>query len=290
MGISTNHATFDGLSFKMFLENFAAIAADKPLAIIPCNDRHLLAARSPPRVTFDHPEMFKLNIPSGEESNNAPIFDTTQEDLDFKIFRLNSDDIANLKAKAKAAGDNQNSRHVTGFNVVSALIWRCKALSYDQENGNYLERESRMLYAVDIRSRLNPPLPSSYVGNAVLSAYATAKCEDLKEEPFSRLVEMVSSGAKRMSDEYARSAIDWGEINKGFPHGEFLVSSWWKLGFSKVEYPWGKAKYSCPVVYHRKDIILLFPDIDNDNRVNVLVSLPSKEMIKFESLFHEFLA
>lgn len=290
IGISTNHATFDGLSFKVFLDNLAALAADKPLAIIPCNDRRLLAARSPPRVTFDHPEMLKLKMPFGKESNNAPIFDITQEDLDFKIFRLTPDDIANLKEKAKATVDNENSRYITGFNVVSALIWRCKALSYDHAKGKTPERESRMLYAVDIRPRLNPPLPASYVGNAVLSAYANAKCEELKEKPFSRLVEMVSEGAKRISDEYARSAIDWGETYKGFPHGEFLVSSWWKLGFSKVEYPWGKPKYSCPVVYHKKDIILLFPNIDNDNGVNVLVSLPSKEMVEFESLFNKFLA
>lgn len=286
MGLSTNHATFDGLSFKIFLQNLAALAADKPLTVIPSNDRHALAARSPPRVTHDHPEMIKLIIPPGQESNNAPIFDATPEDLDFKIFRLTSSDISDLKTKAAS----ENGKHVTGFNVVTALIWRCKALSYNASDENeQLDRESRMLYAVDIRSRLNPPLPVSYTGNAVLSAYATARCEELKTEAFWKVVERVAEGAKRMSDEYARSAIDWGEINRGYPHGEFLVSSWWRLGFSKVEYPWGKPRYSCPVVYHKKDIILFFPDIDDENGINVLVSLPSKEMLKFETLFYEFL-
>lgn len=151
-----------------------------------------------------------------------------------------------------------------------------------------------MLFAVDIRRRLNPPLPDSYSGNAVLTGYATAKCAELEEGPFWKTVQMVYEGAARMTDEYARSAIDWGELYKGFPHGEFLVSSWWRLGFEGVQFPWGKPKYSCPVVYHRKDIILLFPDIDNgenSNRgVNVLVALPPKEMEKFKSLFHKFLA
>lgn len=105
---------------------------------------------------------------------------------------------------------------------------------------------------------------------------------------------MVSDGAKRMTDEYARSVIDWGELYKGFPQGEVLVSSWWRLGFAEVEYPWGKPRYSCPVVYHRKDIILLFPDIDNEEEggggVNVLVALPPKEMDKFQTLFHKVLA
>lgn len=123
--------------------------------------------------------------------------------------------------------------------------------------------------------------------------YATMKCKELEDGPFSRVVEMVAEAAARMTDEYARSAIDWGELYKGFPNGEFLVSSWWRLGFAEVEYPWGKPKYSCPLVNHRKDIILLFPDINGSGKssgVNVLVALPKKEMEKFQTLFQEFMA
>ncbi|XP_041018660.1 omega-hydroxypalmitate O-feruloyl transferase [Juglans microcarpa x Juglans regia] len=293
MGISTNHATFDGLSFKHFLDNLASLAADKPcLAVIPCNDRQLLAARSPPQVPFSHPELLK--IPHGQESNLS-VFEATQEDLAFNIFRLTSGDIANLKEQAKAtsgAAINANTR-ITGFNVVAAHVWRCKALSCGADNN--MERLSTILYAVDIRPRLKPPLPSSYAGNAVLTSYATAPCKELAEGTLAKLVEMVSEGARRMTDEYARSAIDWGELYKGFPHGEFLVSSWWRLGFAEVEYPWGRPRYSCPIVYHRKDIILLFPDIneggdERDSGVNVLVALPAEEMKKFQSLFLKLLA
>lgn len=288
MGVSTNHALFDGFSFKMFLQNLASQAFDdKPLAVIPCNDRHLLAARSPPRVTFPHPELLKLKIPIGEETL-PPVFGGQKEDLNFKIFRLSSDDVDYLKEKAK---EGTTKAKVSSFNVVTTHIWRCKALSCDAENN--MERPSTVLYAVDVRRRMNPPLPASYTGNAVLTAYATAKCKELEEGPFWKLVEMVSEGANRMTDEYARSAIDWGEVYKGFPNGEFLISSWWKLGFGEMEYPWGKSIYSCPVVYHRKDIILLFPDMENglnNNAVNVLVALPAKEMERFQSLFHELLA
>ncbi|CAL5321902.1 unnamed protein product [Camellia sinensis] len=298
MGTSTNHSTFDGISFKIFLENLASQAADKPLAIPPCHDRHLLAARSPPRVTFPHPELVKVKIPIGQEKEDhqsPPVFVCSQEDLDFEIFWLSSGDVASLKEKARKDNSASDRGHhskakITSFNVVTAHIWRCKALSCDT---NDLDRLSTVLYAVDIRSRLSPPLPQSFAGNAVLTAYATAQCRELEEGPFSRLVEMVSEGAARITDEYARSAIDWGELYKGFPHGEFLVSSWWRLGFAQVEYPWGKPRYSCPVVYHRKDIILLFPGIHdgiNNDGVNVLVALPAKEMENFKTLFHKFLA
>lgn len=286
IGVATNHATFDGLSFKTFLENIASLADDKPLATVPCNDRHLLAARSPPQIQFDHPELLK--IPAGVDLPNPTVFDSPEGQLDFKIFNLTSNDIAHLKKKAKDGWDSPNAK-ITGFNVVTAHVWRCKALSAGLEYDP--ERVSTVLYAVDIRSRLN--LPSSLAGNAVLSAYASARCKEIEEAPLVKLVELVTEGAKRMTAEYAQSVIDWGQVNKGFPNGEFLISSWWRLGFADVAYPWGKPRYSCPVVFHRKDIILLFPDIvgaSNDNEVNVLVALPSKEMEKFEALFHKLLA
>ncbi|CAB4285722.1 unnamed protein product [Prunus armeniaca] len=317
MGISNNHTTVDGLSFRLFLDNLAAVAANKPLVAIPYNDRHILAARSPPHVPFLHPELQELKNMSTLDDLNPTVFEATQEELDFNIFRLTATDVARLKDKAKSTTASSS------FNVVTAFIWRCKALSSssssdDDEDVNYKRaassssssRESRILYAVDIRPRLKPPLPKAYTGNAVLTAYASAKCRELEEVPFSRMVEMVSEGATRMTDEYARSVIDWGELHKGFPHGEVLVSSWWRLGFADVEYPWGKPRYSCPVVYHRKDIILLFPEQQDMHEyssstsptntttmagragsagVNILVALPHKEMQKFQALFHKFL-
>lgn len=286
IGIQTNHATFDGLSFKMFLDNLSALAADNPLLLEPCNDRELLAARSPPTVTFPHLELLNLDsLPGSGADSSAPVFENTAEDLDFKIFRLTSDDIASLKRRAEDGGGVQRA---SGFNTVTAHIWRCKALSAGDDD----ERMSTLLYAVNIRPRLSPPLPQSYSGNAVLTAYATAPCKDLRAGPLSKLVEMVRQGSTRMTDEYARSAIDWGQLHRGFPNGEFLVSSWWRLGFADVDYPWGRPRYSCPLVYHRKDIILLFPDIDpvpSSDSVNVLVALPAGEMAKFQTLFHEFL-
>ncbi|KAL6143008.1 hypothetical protein ACLB2K_061283 [Fragaria x ananassa] len=304
-GISTNHVIFDGQRFRLFLDNLAALAGDKPLAIIPYSDREILAARSPPRIAFPHPELQELKMCTqlgrDDDHLSSTVFEVTQEELDFKIFRLSCVDLIKLKEKAKPTSSSSStdggtqsissSSGVTSFNVVTALIWRCKALSacddqYGDDDG--MDRESRILYAVDVRPRLTPPLPRSYTGNAVLTAYASAQCRELEQAPFSRTVEMVHEGAERMTNEYVRSVIDWGELHKGFPHGDVLVSSWWKLRFAEVEYPWGKPRYSCPVAYHRKDVILLFPDEQIDagcggrnGGVNILVVLPYDIMQKF---------
>ncbi|KAI3471431.1 hypothetical protein Pfo_030795 [Paulownia fortunei] len=279
IGMSVNHILLDGLSAKTFTENLASQAfEDKPLAVIPCFDRRLLAARSPPLVAFPHPEFFKPDL----LISGPPVFDCKKEELEFKAFKLSPSDINFLKDKAKTE-TNATTTKISSFNVVAALIWRCKALSCDGEYNK--DRVSTLLNVVDLRSRLNPPLPASYCGNAVLVAYASAKCEDLEKWPFSELVKMVSEGPTRVSDEYAKSVIDWLEVNKGLPCGEYMVSSWLRLGFEEVVYPWGKPLHSGPVVNHRKDICWIFPTIDG---VNALVSLPAKEMERFGSQFQKF--
>ncbi|KAL0341393.1 UNVERIFIED_CONTAM: Acyl transferase 10 [Sesamum radiatum] len=191
IGMSTNHVLFDGGAARIFMENLASQAfEDKPLAIMPCHNRRLLAARSPPHVEFPHPEFFQPNLPAGL---GPPAFDCKREELDYTTFRLTSKAINYLKDKAK--GNGTTTTKITSFNVVSALIWRCKALSKDGEYNNK-DRVSTLLNVVDLKSRLNPALPDSYCGNAVLVAYSSARCEDVEKWGFPKLVEMVGEGQR----------------------------------------------------------------------------------------------
>ncbi|XP_047978014.1 fatty alcohol:caffeoyl-CoA acyltransferase-like [Salvia hispanica] len=281
IGICTNHILLDGLGAKSFIENLASQAFDdKPLAHIPCNDRRLLAARSPPQISFPHPEFLDLRLPVGEHSS-PPVFDCTREPLDFKIFKLTLPDIENLKQMAKTAANAK----ITTFGVAAALIWRCKALSGG--GGDWGERVSTLLNVIDIRPRRNPQLPPGYSGNGVLPIGVSAAVEELEKGPFSGVVEVVAKGAEAMTDEYIKSAFDWMEGHRGLPHGDYMVSSWLGLGFERVEYPWGKPVYCCPVVNHRKDICWIFRDAV-DGGVGAMVALPPQEMEKFDGVFQDF--
>lgn len=285
IGMCMNHILLDGLGAKTFIENLASqtFDVDKPLANIPCNDRRLLAARSPPQVVFPHPEFLDLHLPVGEGSS-PPVFDCTREELDFKIFKLSPAYIAKLKEKASNATPNAR---ISSFGVVAALIWRCKAFSSGIVEKNK-DRVSTLLNVIDIRPRRNPQLPSSYGGNGVLPIGVSIAFEELENGPFSNLVELISKGAEVMTDEYVKSAFDWLELHRGLPHGDYMVSSWLRLGFDKIEYPWGKPVYSCPVVNHRKDICWVFPDAI-EGGAGAMVALPPQEMERFDGLFKEFI-
>ncbi|PKA54766.1 Omega-hydroxypalmitate O-feruloyl transferase [Apostasia shenzhenica] len=279
LGISNNHATFDGISFSSFLRNLAAVAAGEPLAVHPFSNRRLLSARSPPLVSFPHPELVDA------ASASPTMLEPSSSDLHLRLFHLSAADIASLKLRALPL-----SSKPTSFNTVVAHLWRCKALAGAGGVAGG-ERVSTVLYAVDIRRRLRPPLPAEFTGNAVLSGYGMATVRELEEGPFGRVVEAVATGAARMDDEYVRSVIDWGSVHRGFPSGDVFVSSWWRLGFAGVKFPWGSPAYSCPVAHPRRDIVLLLPTVaGEDEGVNALVVLPPGDMESFAVLFKKFLA
>ncbi|XP_047960578.1 rosmarinate synthase-like [Salvia hispanica] len=276
IGLCVNHILLDGMSAKGFNQNLASQAFDdEPLAVVPCFDRRLMTARSPPRPAFDHPEFFKPDL---APLSGPPVFDCKREKLEYRVFQLSPSHIKLLKEMA------ESETRISSLSVVAALVWKCKALS-KQEGGK--ERVSTLLNVIDLRPRLQPPLPPNYCGNALLVAYASATCEDIERVEFKELVKMVAEGPARVTDDYARSAIDWLEINKGLPCGEYMVSSWLRLGFEEVVFPWGKALHSGPVVSHRKDICWVFP---TDDGINALVSLPLPEMGRFEACFRNFFA
>lgn len=287
MGMSSNHTTLDGLSVKAFFDNLAALAAGKPLAVVPFTDRRLLVARSPPLVSFPHPEL----VPLDHLAAAANFLDTaTAKLLEFKLFPLTAADINRLKAEAATPS-------ATSFNAVTAHVWRCKVLAAGNHasdkhiNNNDDDNPTTILYAVDIRPRLTPPLPAAYAGNAIITGYGTATRKELAEAPLGRLVEAVREGSKRVNDEYTRSVIDWGELHKGVPRGDVLLSSWWKLGLNEVDFPWGRAAYVCPVMPPTDDIVLFLPGAgDNQGGVNVVVGLPKEDLGTFEDVFNKYLA
>ncbi|KAK1272317.1 Benzyl alcohol O-benzoyltransferase [Acorus gramineus] len=276
MGISNNHATFDGATFKTFLDNLASLSTTGgALSTHPCNDRRLLSARSPPQVTSPHPELTNNNM----DSIFDPSIDTA---IETKLFHLTPSDITLLKQKAK-------SPHVTSFNAVTAHVWRCHAAA-----ATTAKTSTTLLYMIDLRLR-HPALPKSYAGCGVWGAHAAATPEELVEGQFYRVAEMVREGTERVTEEYVRSVVDELEIGKGeaLMSGDLLVTSWWRLGLEMVEYPWGSPLYCCPIVDRRRGVAVFLPDVRGSDGggggVNILIALSRDEVERFEKMFYEFL-
>ncbi|KAI3873341.1 hypothetical protein MKX03_003210 [Papaver bracteatum] len=295
-----NHTAFDGIGCMVFMEHLASMSADSPecpdLPYPPINTRHLLDARTPPCVTQKHIELIDLG--STLHASTPSIFISKTDNLQRKNLLLTAEDIVNLKKKAMESpcisdtnGDEFNSGVITSFNVVAAHTWRCMALlKFNKENS---EKPSTFLFPVNIRARLRPRLPPSYIGNALVNGYGMATYKEIVEKPYAYLVRKIAEGAKRVKDEYIRSLIDWRELYNGYVHGDVMLTSWWKIPFTDLKFPWGKPLNICPIAHQWGNLVILMPDNNREvenKGVNILVSLPQEDMEKFQNLFYKLLS
>ncbi|XP_026391261.1 shikimate O-hydroxycinnamoyltransferase-like [Papaver somniferum] len=291
-----NHTTLDGYGCMIFLEHLASMTADSPdLPYPPVNNRHLLDARTPPHVTEKHVEFIDLGRIA--YASTPSVFISKADNLERKNLLLTAEDIEKLKKQATVSacisdtkGNKFASSVITSFNVVAAHTWRCMALL--RSNKEESETPSTFLFPVNIRARLRPRFPPSYTGNALVNGYGMATYKEIAKKPFAYLVEKIAAGAKRVKDKYIRSVIDWRELHNGYVFGDVMITSWWKLPFIDLKCPWGKPLSIVPIAHQWSNLVILMPDNREveSKGVNVLVSLPTEDMERFEHLFYKLLS
>ncbi|KAI0507808.1 hypothetical protein KFK09_013936 [Dendrobium nobile] len=288
VGFVVNHSILDGRSAAEMFLSLASICRGEGLQTHELNtDRSSIRARSPPQIKFKHTEYTKL-AEASSTSFTSPIL-SSQSIRDpprissFRLFSFSPEMINHLK--------NKSELKCSSFEAVVAHLWRArtKAVFDDQK------KMSSVLFAVDIRSKVSPPLPHGFIGNAVITASASAEVEEMGKKSFSFCVGLVREAIDRVNDEYVRSVIDWLEVFKGVPcalNGNFFVSAWWKLPFHELDFGYGKPIYGGPAVSGMEEFVLLLSDgggmgKEKECGINVWIALHPEKMEKFQSYIFE---
>ncbi|XP_068658076.1 acyltransferase GLAUCE-like [Aristolochia californica] len=285
VGFATNHSILDGKSAFDFFDNLASICRGEGLKThVLNNDRTCFKARNPPQITYPHKEYMSITemasaTSSSFTSSNQPFLSPSllklKEHQSYKLFHFTSTMLQNLKQKA--------STKCSTFEAIVSHIWRVRAKAVFEDPN----QTSSVLFAVDIRSKTSPTVPHGFIGNAVITACATAKVLELEENPFSFCVEKVKEAIESITDDYVRSVIDWLEVHKGFPatcNGNFYVSAWWRLPFYELDLGYGKPIYGGPVVSGMDEFVLLLSEkkkLELQGGINVWIVLEKKKMERF---------
>ncbi|KAL3505751.1 hypothetical protein ACH5RR_031133 [Cinchona calisaya] len=294
IGFTTNHAILDGKSATDMFHNLASICRGEGLKIqVINNDRICIRARTPPQINYPHNEYVMLDktssLPSSftTQERTAPSPLIFSEKYVHKLFSFTPEMLKSLKEKAMTK--------CSTFDAIVAHLWRARSRAVfkrDPQGGDH-EFNSTVLFAVDIRSKISPPLPIEFAGNAVITAFATEKVNDLVEKPFSFSVMKMKEARERMTNDYIRSVIDWLEVYKGIPatcDGAFYVSAWWKLPFKGLDFGFGKPLHGGPIVSGNDEFVLLLSDESNGGNgegINVWMGLEKEFMQKFMSCVFE---
>lgn len=279
VGAAIHHTAADGLAALDFVNTWAAIASkgvdEAAPAPRPWVDRTLLRARSPPDVRFDHSE-YSPRGGGGPKTARVP--------FDSAILPMSKTQVDALRAGKK----------VSTFKAVVAHVWRCACIA----RGLAGDEDTRLYMTADARSRVRPPLPKGYLGNAIFRASAVAKAGDVVSEQLDAVAGRVSGATARLDDEYVRSLVDYLEqvvgdvagLRKGewvMPETDLWVISWQGLPIYDADFGWGRPAFMGRASLQFSGLVYLVPGPDGDSRLDVVVAMEPKSLARFKELLYE---
>lgn len=268
-----NHCMFDGIGAMEFVNSWAETARGLPLSVPPALDRTLLAARAPPKIDYPHDEFKQLEDVSDTDS----LYE--QHEMVYRSFSFDPEKIEKLKREAMADGSLGSC---TSFEALSGFVWRARTQALRMQP----HQQTKLLFAVDGRRRLEPPLPKGYFGNGIALTYSLCNAGELVDEPLSFAVGLVQKAVRMITDDYIRSAVDFFETTRARPSltSTLLITTWSRLSFHSTDFGWGEPLHSGPVTLPEKEVSLFLSDGKGTKTINVLMGLPATSMENFQEL------
>ncbi|KAJ9163924.1 hypothetical protein P3X46_023546 [Hevea brasiliensis] len=272
LGLCVNHCMLDGIIAMEFVNSWGETARGLPLKVPPFLDRSMLKARNPPKIEFPHHEFAEIE----DVSNSSKLY---EEEMHFRSFCFDPEKLEQLKEKAM---EDEVVAKCTKFEALSAFVWkaRCQALRM------LPDQQTKLLFAVDGRSRFVPPIPEGYFGNGIVLTNSLCKAGELLDIHLSFAMELVQEAVKLVRDSYMRSAIDYFEVTRARPSlaATLLITTWSRLSFHTTDFGWGEPILSGPVALPEKEVILFLSHGEDRKSINVLLGLPASAMKIFEEL------
>ncbi|KAI7999541.1 Vinorine synthase [Camellia lanceoleosa] len=263
--VRMSHKIADGVAYAAFVKAWSDIALGSSETIVP--DFIAASSRFPP--IEDCPVL-------------STTFMQTTEKIVTKRFVIHASNFATLKAKATSTGVQQPTR----IEAVSAALLKC-AVTASRSHALRLEtnvsspKAYALTGAVNIRTRLEPPLPKYSFGN--ITGLLWAMIEDGgAETDLPGLVCQLRKGVQQSTDnnltaERTKLLRLKGEAVKVYRH-----SSWCRFGLYELDFGWGTPTYTTVVLFGAPIGIGLLDTSDGDG-IEVWMTLLKEDMAVFES-------
>ncbi|XP_044951332.1 putrescine hydroxycinnamoyltransferase 1-like [Hordeum vulgare subsp. vulgare] len=280
LGTALHHVAIDALSAFHFFQTWSAFSRDgagdgagagaaTAALELPCHDRTLLRARSPPRVV--NPDALSVFLPLKNDPS-IPVLEPSGPAVN-EIFVLSNDQVVALKRAYGGAST---------FCALSARVWRCMCAARRLPP----DAQTRLTFPANLRHSLRPPLPARYFGNGIILLGAACKVRDVvaagsgDQAPLASVAGRIRDAVRGLDDELVRSTIDYLETAPTMPAAcsmpatELRIVSWLGMPVYDADFGWGKPLVMQRAVQQRAGLVYL-ADNGGDGGVRVLVSEPA---------------
>lgn len=277
LGQAMHHSVVDARGAALFFETWASISrgAGTP-PVPPCFDHTLLAARPAPArtVQYEHPEY---------KPEPEPVDPVSASMYASAIITMTKAQVGALKARCAGCST---------FRAVVALAWQCVCRARDLP----ASAETRLYSMVDMRARLDPPLPPGYFGNAVIRTSVSATVGEVVCSPVVHSARLVRA-ATSQGNEHARSLVDYLEgvdtmnlPRSGISRTHLRAISWMGMSLSDADFGWGAPAFMGPALMYYSGFVYVMNAPGKDGALAVVLSLEPESMPAFRKVFADELA
>ncbi|KAK0603901.1 hypothetical protein LWI29_009908 [Acer saccharum] len=230
IGCSINHAVLDGTSFWHFFNSWSEISRGfDSLSKPPILQRWFL------RDT-DYPIPIPLFKNEQLHSKVVP-----PPPLQQRVFHFTAESIAKLKANANAS---IGAEKISSLQALLSHLWRSAVRSKRLDP----DQETSFRIIIGVRSRLQPPLPQQYLGNAIQGADITMKAREVLEQGLGYVALQMNKTVAMHTEEKLRHYLEsWRENPKfaiethdSLPSNCFLTSSSPRYNVYGNDFGWGR--------------------------------------------------
>ncbi|PON52692.1 Transferase [Parasponia andersonii] len=312
IGITTHHVVLDGSTVITFLKswahtcrslgsgqsyyNYSLVVPDLPLELKPFYDRSVI--KDPAGLENLYLKQW-LDL-DGRSNRSLVCFELKQvfPDSVRGVFHLTRADIQKLRQSVNQyySGDDGDHVHASTFSVTYAYVVLCLVKA---EGLTKNDDEILVVFGMDCRSRLDPPLPNTYFGNCLVGCRVVTKTKSLVVDDdncrsgLAAATKIISDGIKNLeTNGVLKGAEKWlaivtpSNFHPASVARIYSISGSPRFGFySGTDFGWGRPRKFDIVSLDWSGSISLSDSRDGNGGVEIGLALSKQHMETFASLF-----
>ncbi|KAG6496200.1 malonyl-coenzyme A:anthocyanin 3-O-glucoside-6''-O-malonyltransferase-like [Zingiber officinale] len=274
ISVSIHHAACGGSSSTQFMLSWAsthALSEDTVVGEPPVIDRSLV---SDPRGLYS---IFYGNYDESDKLMDYPV----PSDAVLASFTLKKDQIQRLKELVSIS-------RCSTIVVTYAYIWSCFTKSLETHKGgdDDGDRMAHLVFPVDCKARLRPPLPETYFGNCLAPCFVDLKVSELVGGVVAA-ARAIAEAIKVFVEDPLREAETWlASVESIVNEQPLSVALSPKFHVYGTDFGWGRPKKVEITSITRKGAVSVAESRDEDGGVEIGVVLPKPDMEQFEMQFN----